>query len=126
MGLSSGYSNALGQAYLGAQERNLQNRQGVDQFNLQNQQNVAGANTQLMNQAGMYNTQAGNQNLLQRYEDRLSYMGKAAEGLGDIGYEERNREILPKIFGYDDLARYMHQVNAYGGRLRRNGGKLKK
>lgn len=120
-GLNLGYTKGLGQTYLGAQERNLSNVQGVDQFNLQNQQQTTAANAQLMNQAGLYNTQAGNQYAAQGYDDRMSYLGAAAEGLGDIGYEERNREILPKIFGYSDLGEYrpLGTRKACGGRLRK-------
>ncbi len=61
MGLQNQYSKGLGQAYLGAQERNLQNKQGVDQFNLQADQQVAGTNAQLINRAGLYNNQMMNQ-----------------------------------------------------------------
>lgn len=120
-GLNLGYTKGLGQTYLGAQERNLSNVQGVDQFNLQNQQQTTAANAQLMNQAGLYNTQAGNQYAAKGYDDRMSYLGAAAEGLGDIGYEERNREILPKIFGYSDLGEYrpLGTRKACGGRLRK-------
>ena len=73
----------------------------------------------------MYNTQAANQNQMQNYNNRMDYFGAAAEGLGDVGYEARNREILPKIFGYDSMARfikpeYLKNSNekSYGGKLR--------
>jgi hypothetical protein len=129
-GLGVGYSQGLGQAYLGAQERNMQNQQGVDQFNLQNQQQISGANAQLMNQAGLYNNQMQNQNRMQNYENRMSYLGKGAEGLGDIGYEERNRELMPKMFGYTDMADYFLKnptaPRALGGKLKIKAIKSKK
>lgn len=113
-GLHSGYVKGLGDTYLKAQERNLINQQTTDQFNIQTGQQTEAANVQAMNRAKYLN--AMNKTGADRYahDTRMGYLGAAAEGLGDVGYEERMRDILPRIFGYDDRGVYS---KARGGKL---------
>lgn len=118
-GLNSDYMSGIGSAYSVANKANMASKMAADEFNLGMSANTAAQNAQSMNQAGMFNTQAINQNKNKRYEDSMSYLAKGAEGLGDIGYEERMREIMPRIYGYDDYGRYVAPLNKKcGGRLR--------
>lgn len=117
-GLSDDYMSAVGQGFLGAETANNQAQMQADQYNLGTSQNVASQNAQMKNQAGLYNNQMINQNNALNYDNKMSYLGKGAEGLGDIGYEARNAEIMPRIFGYTDLAKYAPNAKACGGRLR--------
>jgi hypothetical protein len=124
-GLSDDYMSAVGQGFLGADTANKQAKMQADQYNLGTAGNIASQNAQMMNQAGLYNNQMINQNNALNYDNRMSYLGKGAEGLGDIGYEARNAEILPRIFGYTDLAKYAPNSKACGGRLRMMNRKKK-
>ena len=116
-GLNQGYLDAVSNASLQGQQFNLQNQQGVDQFNLQNQQRVSEGNTNLMNQANLFNLQ----NKMRDKQTRQDYLGAAAEGLGDIGYEERFGKIMPKIFGYTSKGDYASNLMS-----KKCGGKLRK
>lgn len=118
-GLSDDYMSAVGQGFLGAETANNQAQMQVDQYNLGTSQNVASQNAQMQNQAGLYNNQMINQNNALNYDNKMSYLGKGAEGLGDIGYEARNAEILPRLFGYNQYGEYRPlNAKACGGRLR--------
>jgi len=124
-GVGADYMSAVGQGFLGANTANNQARQQADQYNLGTQANVASQNAQMQNQAGMYNNQLQNQNNALNYDQRMSYLGKGAEGLGDVGYEARNADIMKKIYGYDINGNYRplnpserSTAKACGGRLR--------
>jgi len=118
-GLSDSYMSAVGQGFLGAETANNAAKMQADQYNLGTASNVASQNAQLQNQAGLYNNQMINQNNALNYDNRMSYLGKGAEGLGDIGYEARNAEILPRLFGYNQYGQYKPlNAKACGGRLK--------
>lgn len=118
-GLSDDYMSAVGQGFLGADTANKQAKMQADQYDLGTSQNVASQNAQMQNQAGLYNNQMANQNNALNYDTRMSYLGKGAEGLGDIGYEARNAEILPRLFGYNQYGEYRPlNAKACGGRLK--------
>jgi len=118
-GLGDDYMSAVGQGFLGADTANKQAQMQVDQYNLGTSQNVVSQNAQTLNQAGMYNNQLTNQNNALNYDTKMSYLGKGAEGLGDIGYEARNSEILPRLFGYNQYGQYKPlNAKACGGRLK--------
>ena len=125
-GLGSDYMSAVGQGFLGADTANKQAQMQADQYNLGTAGNVAAQNTQMQNQASLYNNQMLNQRNALDYDTRMSYLGKGAEGLGDIGYEQRMMEIFPKTTGYTDMgdwaalekARKAGIIKACGGRLK--------
>lgn len=116
--LSNDYMSGIGKAYVDANNANNASKMQADQFNLQMQGNVASQNAQLINRADMYNNSLINQAKDKNYENRMSYLGKAAEGLGDIGYENRMAELMPKLYGYDQYGNYNPTLKACGGRLR--------
>lgn len=119
-GLNADYMSGVGKSYIDVNKANNAAKMTADQFNLGMSANTASQNAQAMNQAGMYNNQMLNAVKSKRYEDYMSYLGKGAEGLGDIGYEQRMSEIMPKIYGYDQYGNYMPSLNkkACGGRIR--------
>jgi len=118
-GVGEDYMSAVGQGFLGAETANNQAKLQADQYNLGTSQNVASQNAQMQNQAGLYNNQMINQNNALNYDNKMSYLGKGAEGLGDIGYETRNAEILPRLFGYNQHGEYKPlNAKACGGRLK--------
>jgi len=118
-GLNKDYMSGIGKSYADANAVNNASKMAADQINLTTEGNVASQNAQMMNQANLYNTNASNSARIKAYEDRMSYLGKAAEGIGDIGYEERLREIMPKLYGYDDYGNYVAPLKkSQGGRLR--------
>ena len=118
-GFGNDYMSAVGQGFLGAETANNQAKMQADQYNLGMAGNVASQNAQMINQAEMYNNQLLNQNNALNYDTRMSYLGKGAEGLGDIGYEQRNAEILPRLFGYNQYGQYKPlNAKACGGRLK--------
>lgn len=118
MGLTSDYASSLGKTFADVNRTNIAQKQAADQFNLQTQGNVASQNAQLINQSNLYNNQLLNAKDQADYENRMSYLGKAAEGVGDVGYESRLGEILPKIYGYDQYGNYTAKLKKCGGRLR--------
>lgn len=118
MGLTSDYASSLGKTFTDVNRSNIAQKQAADQFNLQTQGNVASQNAQLINQSNLYNNQLLNAKDQADYENRMSYLGKAAEGVGDVGYESRLGEILPKIYGYDQYGNYTAKLKKCGGRLR--------
>jgi len=125
-GVGEDYMSAVGQGFLGAETANNQAKMQTDQYNLGAAQNVASQNAQMQNQAGLYNNQIINQNNALNYDNKMSYLGKGAEGLGDIGYEARNAEILPRLFGYNQYGEYKPlNAKACGGRLRMMNRKKK-
>ncbi len=126
-GLNADYIGGIGKAYASSNQANIGQRQATNQFNLQNQQNVASQNAQLLSQADQYNNQLLNQNRLTNFNNRMDYLAKGAEGLGDIGYEQRMMEIFPKTTGYTTMGDWAAAINAMknnnsakacGGRLR--------
>lgn len=118
-GLGSDYMSAVGQGFLGAETANNQTKMQADQYNLGTAGNIAAQNAQIQNQGAMYNNQLLNQNRALNYDTRMSYLGKGAEGIGDIGYEQRNAEILPRLYGYNQYGQYAPiNAKACGGRLR--------
>lgn len=117
-GLTSDYMSGIGKSFVDVNRANIAQKQAADQFNLQTQGNVASQNAQLINQSNLYNNQLLNAKDQADYENRMSYLGKAAEGVGDIGYESRLGEILPKIYGYDQYGNYTAKLKKCGGRLR--------
>lgn len=117
-GVGADYMSGVGSGFLGANTANMAAKMQADQYNLGTAANIASQNAQMMNQGAMYNTDALNKSKALNYDNRMSYLGKAAEGVGDIGYEERLREIMPKIFGYTDMAKHASGAKACGGRLR--------
>lgn len=118
-GLNADYMSSIGKAYSGVNQANMGQKQAADQFNLGTQGQIAGQNAQMMNQAEMYNNQLMNQKNAQDWDTRMSYLGKGAEGLGDIGYEARNAELMPRLFGYSQRGEYKPiNAKACGGRLR--------
>ena len=119
-GLTSDYMSGIGKSFADVNRANIAQKQAADQFNLQTQGSLAAQNAQLMNQTNLYNNQLLNAKSQADYENRMSYLGKAAEGLGDIGYESRLGEILPRIYGYYQYGNYVAPLSkkACGGRLR--------
>jgi hypothetical protein len=115
-GLNNDYMSGIGKAYAQSNQANMASKMGADQFNLQTQAETSARNAQMINQAGMLNTQNANQAAYQNYDTRMSYLAKGAEGLGDIGYEERMSELMPKLYGYNQYGDYT--AKACGGRLR--------
>lgn len=118
MGLTSDYASSLGKTFTDVNRANIAQKQAADQFNLQTQGNLASQNAQIINQSDLYNNLLLNAKDQADYENRMSYLGKAAEGLGDVGYESRLGEILPKIYGYDQYGNYTAKLKKCGGRLR--------
>ena len=123
-GLNKDYMSSIGKAYSDANQANIAQKQAAQQYNLSTQGNIASQNAQLLNQAGMYNNQLLNNKLASDYDTRMSYLGKAAEGLGDIGYEARTSEIMPRIFGYDQYGNYIAPLKEKAT-AKSCGGKLK-
>jgi len=118
-GLGTDYMSAVGQGFLGADTANVDARMKADQYNLGTAGSVASQNAQMQNQSGLYNNQMINQNNALNYDTKMSYLGKGAEGLGDIGYEARNADILPRLFGYNQYGEYKPlNAKACGGRLK--------
>jgi len=121
-GLNADYMSSIGKAYSGVNQANMAQKQSADQYNLGTQGNVASQNAQMQNQAGMYNNQLLNQNQAQNWDQRMSYLGKGAEGLGDVGSEARNSEILQRMYGYNQYGQYRPlnptTAKACGGRLK--------
>ena len=123
-GLNKDYMSSIGKAYSDANQANIAQKQAAQQYNLSTQGNIASQNAQLLNQTGMYNNQLLNNKLASDYDTRMSYLGKAAEGLGDIGYESRTSEIMPRIFGYDQYGNYILSLKEKAT-AKSCGGKLK-
>jgi hypothetical protein len=121
-GLNNDYMSGIGKAYSGVNAANMAQKQQADQYNLGTQTQIAGQNAQMINQGEMYNNQLTNQNRNLNWDTRMSYLGKGAEGLGDVGYETRNAEIMPRIYGYNQYGQYRPLENknakACGGRLK--------
>jgi hypothetical protein len=125
-GLGNDYMSAVGQGFLGAETANNASKMQADQYNLGTTGNIAAQNAQMQNQAGMYNNQMINQNNALNYDTKMSYLGKGAEGVGDIGYEQRNAEILPRLYGYNQYGEYKPlNAKACGGRLKMMNRKKK-
>lgn len=119
MGVGEDYMTAIGQGFLGSDTANKQLEMEADKYNLGAAGNVAAENARSINQGELYNNQTLNQNNALNYDTKMSYLGKGAEGLGDIGYEARNAEILPRIFGYNQYGEYRPlNAKACGGRLK--------
>lgn len=119
-GLNTDYMSSIGKSYTDVNKANIASKMAADEFNLGMSANTASQNAQAINQAGLYNNQLLNASKQKQYEDRLSYLAKGAEGLGDVGYESRISEIMPKIYGYDQYGNYMPSLKkkACGGRIR--------
>jgi len=118
-GLNKDYMSSIGSAYSSANVANNTARMQADQFNLGMDANTSAQNAQMINQAELYNTDAANKAKLSDYDTRMSYLGKGAEGLGDIGYEQRMAELMPKLYGYDQYGKYIAPLQKKcGGRLR--------
>lgn len=124
-GVGADYMSAVGQGFLGANTANNQAKMQTDQYNLGMAGNIAAQNAQMQNQASMYNTQMSNQNKALNYDNKMSYLGKAAEGVGDIGYEQRMMEIFPKTTGYTTMGDWAALEKAKkAGIIKAKGGKL--
>jgi len=126
-GLGTDYMSAVGQGFLGADTANNAAKMQADQYNLGTAGSVASQNAQMQNQAGLYNNQMINQNNALNYDNKMSYLGKGAEGLGDIGYEQRMMEIFPKTTGYTDMGDWAATINAAkkNSNAKACGGRLK-
>jgi len=123
-GLNKDYMSSIGKSYGDANRANMAQRQASDQFNLSTQGNIAAQNAQALSQADLYNNQLMNQKKTADYENRMSYLGKGAEGVGDIGYEKRLGDVMSKIYGYDQYGNYTVPLKEKST-AKSCGGKLK-
>lgn len=123
-GLSKDYMSSIGKSYGDVNRANIAQKQAADQFNLSTQANIASQNAQALSQADLYNNQMANQNAAINYDNRMSYLGKGAEGLGDIGYEKRLSDVMSKIYGYDQYGNYVAPLKEKAT-AKSCGGKIK-
>jgi len=123
-GLNKDYMSSIGKSYGDVNRANIAQKQAADQFNLSTQGNVAAQNAQTLGQADLYNNQLMNQKRAADYENRMSYLGKGAEGIGDIGYEKRLGDVMSKIYGYDQYGNYTDPLKEKAT-AKSCGGKLK-